>query len=177
MELPTPENPFTGGDPCIELRGIIVTPLSGKSVPGYTVQRGTKVLFSGWTTECSTFDGNGTNEAELRSCARLADSQIRPSVTFNRMPVELTAVETRLLNISLPDDNIFKIDPDDVSALTGHSVAHGYEYLSRPLTGGSLTIINNITFANGNDQTIKTVITVGWQLPRMPILGKGVVRY
>ena len=111
--------------------------------------------------QSSTFEGNGTPEAELRSCARLADSQIRPSVTINGVSVELASVETRLLNISLPDDNIFNIDPDDVSALTGQSVAHGYEYLSRPITGGSLTIVNNVTFADGKKQTITTVITVG----------------
>ena len=160
LELPTPENPFAGGEPCIKLRGNIVAPLSAEGVPECTVKRGTKILFSGWTTECSTYEGNGQSEAELRRCAELADSEIRPSVTVNGAPVVLTSVETDLLEISLPEDNIFDIPPGNDEDLTGLSVAHGYEYLSKPLTSGSLTFVNNVTFSNGKTQEITTIITV-----------------
>jgi len=161
LELPTPDNPFASGDPCVELRGNIVAPIGGAGVATCTVQHGTKILFSGWTTECSTFEGNGTTEAELRNCARDTDAQISPSVTFNSVPIQLSSVETKLLRISLPEDNIIKFFYSDREFdLTGLSVAHGYEYLTKPLKSGRLTIVNNVTFGDGSTQQITTVIIV-----------------
>ncbi len=126
-----------------------------------TVRHGTKILFSGWTTECSTFEGNGTIEAELRECAQDADAEISPSVTLNGVPIKLSSVETKLLRISLPEDNIIKFFyPDREFDLTGLSVAHGYEYLTQPLKRGTLTIVNNVTFGDGSTQEVTTVILV-----------------
>src|SRR6478735_7712585 len=62
LELPAPENPYNGGDGCIKLQGNVVAPFSGSGVASCTVQPGTRILFSGWTSECSTFEGNGTTE-------------------------------------------------------------------------------------------------------------------
>jgi hypothetical protein len=161
LELPTPDNPFASGDPCVELRGNIVAPLSSKGVATCTVKHGTKILFSGWTTECSTFEGNGTTEAELRKCAQDADAEISPSVTFNGVPIQLSSVGTELVRTSLPEDNIIKFSyPDREFDLTGLSVAHGYEYLTKPLKRGTLTIVNNVTFGDGSTQKITTVIIV-----------------
>lgn len=161
LELPTADNPLAEGDPCVELRGNIVAPLSGGGVANCTVRPGTKILFSGWTTECSTFEGNGSTEAELRACAQATDESITPSATFNGVPVKLSSVDTKLLTISLPEDNIIKyFYPDSHFDLTGLSVAHGYEYLTKPLTTGTLTIVNRITFGDGSTQEIMTLINV-----------------
>jgi hypothetical protein len=119
-----------------------------------------KILFSGWTTECRTFEENRSTEAELRNCAQLADSEISPAVTVNGVSVVMASVETDLLDISLPDDNIFGIAPGSHAQLAGLSVAHGYEYLTKPLTSRSLKIVNNITFGDGNTKVITTIITV-----------------
>jgi hypothetical protein len=155
LETPTADNPFTGGDPCVHLRGNIIAPLSGEGVATCTVPRGTKILFSGWTTECSTFEGNGTTEAELRSCAIATDEDITPSATLNGVAIPLSSVETQLLEIQLPEDNIF----GDID-LTGLSVAHGYEHLTAPLQLGTYTIINNVVFGTGTPIQFTTVINV-----------------
>lgn len=47
LELPTPNNPLASGDPCVELRGNIVAPISGGGVATCTVRRGTKFCSRG----------------------------------------------------------------------------------------------------------------------------------
>jgi hypothetical protein len=157
LQAPTPVNPFTGGDPCVQLAGNVVAPLgpAPNGVSTCSVARGTKILFSGWTTECSTFEGNGTTEAALRACAVAADANITPSATLDGATLPLSSVQTNLLDIQLPTDNIFGTDN-----LTGLSVAHGYEYLTTPLKPGVHTIINNILVGDGSTQQITTRITV-----------------
>src|SRR3954452_3326405 len=107
LEDPTPINPFAGGDPCVHLRGNVVAPLAGQGVTTCTVRRGTKILFSGWTTECSTFEGNGTTEEELRACAVATDATITPSATLDGAAIPLPSIQSGLLEIQLPEDNIF----------------------------------------------------------------------
>lgn len=120
-----------------------------------------EILFSGWTTECSTLEANGTTEAELRDCAQNTDAQISPSATFNGVLIQLSSVETRLLRISLPQDNIIKFFYlDREFDLNGLSVAHSYEYVTKPLKRGTLTIVNNVTFGDGSTQRITTEIIV-----------------
>jgi hypothetical protein len=157
LEDPTPINPFAGGDPCVHLRGNVVAPLAGQGVTTCTVRRGTKVLFSGWTTECSTFEGNGTTEEELRACAVATDATITASATLDGVAIPLYSIETGLLRIQLPEDNIFGL----TDARAGLSVAHGYEYLTRPLQPGAHPIVNDVVFADGSTSEITTVINVG----------------
>jgi hypothetical protein len=156
LEDPTPTNPFAGGDPCVQLRGNVVAPLAGAGVTSCTVRRGTKILFSGWTTECSTFEGNGTTEEELRACAVGADETITASATLDGAAIPLSSTETKLLQIQLPADNIFGLS----DALSGLSVAHGYEYLTRPLQPGTHVIVNNVVFGDGSANEITTFINV-----------------
>jgi hypothetical protein len=114
LETPTPNNPFGGGDGCVVLGGKIIAPLKpeGGSFT-CTVKTGTRIFIAGWTTECSSFPGDhgtfGTTEAELRACAVGADAGITATVTINGEPVPLTSVETGLLTIHLPQDNIFNL--------------------------------------------------------------------
>ena len=64
-----------------------------------------------WTTECSTFEGNGTTEAELRACALAADAGKVVTLTVDGQPVPVTEVETGLLRQSTsPLDNIFGVE-------------------------------------------------------------------
>jgi hypothetical protein len=161
LELPAPENPYNGGDGCIKLQGNVVAPFSGSGVASCTVQPGTRILFSGWTSECSTFEGNGTTERQLRKCARDTDAVISSSVTINGASIRLRSVETKLLRISLPVDNIFEVlFPDQDFELEGLSVAHGYEYLTRPLKSGSLHIVNNVRFGDDSIKQFTTDIIV-----------------
>jgi len=86
-----------------------------------------------------------------------ADTEISPSVTINGAGIRLHSVTTKLLPITLPQNNIFE---KPLTELNGLSVAHGYEYLTKPLAAGTLTIVNNLTFGDGTTREITTVINV-----------------
>jgi hypothetical protein len=137
LQTPTPENPFAGGDPCVYL-GDILAPFGPNGVESCTVERGTKIFAAAWTTECSTFEGNGSTEAELRACARAADAGITtPTIAVDGQAVPVSEVETELLTIHLPKDNIFGLSGGDRNGL---SVGHGWVTLLDPLTPGTHTI-------------------------------------
>jgi hypothetical protein len=161
LQTPTPENPFTGGDPCVDLGGILA-PFGPSGVESCTVERGTKIFVAAWTTECSTFEGNGTTKAELLACALAADQGITThTVAVDGQSVPVSEVKTGLLNIRLPKDNIFGLKGGDRSGL---SVAHGWVTLLDPLTPGTHTIDIHIagtdSFGNSVDSTIRTTIIV-----------------
>ncbi len=74
LQTPTAQNPFgTGGSAfaCFDLGGT-VAPFAPDGVKSCTVKPGTKIFVAATSVECSTFEGNGTTEAELRTCARKA---------------------------------------------------------------------------------------------------------
>jgi hypothetical protein len=108
------------------------------------VKPGTKIFVAAWTSECSTleeFPFFGRDEAELRACARAVDAGIiRTDVTLDGNPVPVSEVESGLLRLNLPGDNIF-----GAPAGTGPlSVAHGWVALLHPLTPGTHTITLHI---------------------------------
>jgi hypothetical protein len=157
LETPTPDNPFGGGGPqCFVLGGNIVAPFGGGSFT-CTVKAGTRIFIAAWTTECSTFEGNGTTEAELRACAVAADAGVKATVTINSEPVPLSSVETGLLTIHLPQDNIFGLQGADRNGL---SVAHGFVYLTDPLAPGTYVIEGRVKFPSGRPQNFTTTIIV-----------------
>jgi hypothetical protein len=157
LETPTPDNPFGDGGPqCIVLGGKIVAPFGGGSFT-CTVKAGTRIFIAAWTTECSTFEGNGTTEAELRACAVAADAGVKATVTINGEPVPLSSVETGLLTIHLPQDNIFGLQGADRNGL---SVAHGFVYLTDPLAPGTYVIEGRVKFPSGRPQNFTTTIIV-----------------
>ena len=156
LETPTPDNPFGGGDGCVVLGGKIVAPFGGGSFT-CTVKAGTRIFIAAWTTECSTFEGNGTTEAELRACAVGTDAGITATVTINGEPVSLSSVETGLLTIHLPQDNIFNLKGADRNGL---SVAHGFVYLTDPLTPGTYVIEGHVVFPDGSTADFTTTIIV-----------------
>ena len=144
---------------CVHLRGHTVAPFTPDGFPQdstCTVKRGTKIFVAGSTFECSSFipddhPGFGTTEAELRKCARQNDAQVAPEVTVDGRPVTLTAVETRLLRIHLPSDNVFGVTGAD---RRGQSVAHGWVVLLKRLARGTHTIVNEIDADTANTTTL-----------------------
>jgi hypothetical protein len=150
LETPSAQNPFGSGGSafaCFDLRGT-VAPFAPVSVESCTVEPGTKVFIAARSVECSTFEGHGTTEAELRECARTDDVQVAPTVTVDGRSVPVAEVETPLLNIVLPADNIFGLP----AGTQGLSVGHGWVALLHPLTPGTHTIVI--------DSTITTTIVV-----------------
>jgi hypothetical protein len=132
-------NPFGHGGPasaCLDLGGT-VAPFGPNGVDSCTVKPGTKIFVIASSVECSTFEGNGTTEAELRNCARQTDLQVPPSITVDGESVPVAEVETRLLKIALPANNIF----GQPAGTTGLSVGHGWVVLLHPLTPGTHTIV------------------------------------
>ena len=142
LETPTPDNPFTGGDPCVDLGGAVAPFGPFSPTIGCTVTQGTKVFVTAFTSECSTLEAGtpffGGNPRELRACARAVDAGItRTDVLLDGRAVPVNEVESGLLRLNLPADNIF-----GAPAGTGPlSVAHGWvAHLGRPLTPGTHTI-------------------------------------
>jgi hypothetical protein len=162
LETPTPDNVFGGGGPqCVVLGGKIVAPFGGGSFT-CTVKAGTRIFIAAQTTECSTFadddcGGPGSNEAQLRAAAVAADAGITATVTINGQPVPLSSVETGLLTIHLPQDNIFGAKG---AARKGLSVAHGFVYLTDPLTPGTYIIEGHVVFPDGSTADFTTTIVV-----------------
>ena len=135
---PSGQNPFgTGGAgfACFDLGGT-VAPFAPGGVESCTVEPGTKVFVVASSFECSSFEGNGTSDAMLRSCARQNDADVAPTVTVDGTVVPVSEVETRLLHVRLPEDNLFGL----ALGSRGVSVAHGWVVLMQPFRPGSHTI-------------------------------------
>jgi hypothetical protein len=141
LQTPAASNPFTGGDPCIDLGGVLA-PFAGGVEFTCTVKPGTKILVPGWTSECSTVEGppyHGDDEASLRDCVRLVDAGLTtPTVSLDGSPVAVTEVETALLDFVLPPGHIF--DAALPAGTRGQSVGHGWVALLHPLPPGSHVI-------------------------------------
>ena len=153
LETPSAQNPFGSGGPasaCLYLGGT-VAPFGPAGVESCTVKPGTKVFIAASSVECSTFEGHGTTDAELRMCALDTDVEDAPTVTVDGKTVPVAEVDTPLLNIVLPADNIFELP----AGTQGLSVAHGWVALLHPLTPGTHTIVIDTDGA-----TITTTIVV-----------------
>jgi hypothetical protein len=153
LQTPSAQNSFGSGgaeSACWNLRHT-VAPFGPSGVASCTVKPGTKIFVAASSFECSTFEGNGTTDAALRQCARESDVQVAPTVTIDGKSVPVAEVETRLLNIVLPPDNIFSLPP----GTQGLSVGHGSVALLDPLRPGTHTIVIQI-----GTSTITTTIIV-----------------
>jgi hypothetical protein len=164
LETPLPSNPLASGDPCVHLGGV-VAPFgpSGTTSLTCTVKPGTKLFIAAQSYECSTVEGPpffGGNEAELRACARAADAGFTTiEITLDGRPVPVSEVETRLLHIDLPDDDIIGTTESETS-----SVGHGWVALLHPLTPGThvigLRVVGTDAFGDPVDLDNTTTIIV-----------------
>ena len=107
---------------------------------------------------------SGGNAAELRACARAADSGFtRIEITLDGYPVPVTEVETGLLHVDLPEDDIIGTTKSETS-----SVAHGWVALLHPLTPGTheigLRIVGTDVF--GDDVNLDNTTTIIVTRPR-----------
>jgi hypothetical protein len=150
LGLPVDQNPFTGGDPCLMLdsspvRQPVLAPFA-QPTPTTTCSAtlGTKLFVTGWSSECSNIEDppfHGDGEAALRACARAADAGLNtPVVTFDGRRVRMTEVETPLMDVTLPEGNIFKQDAGTLI----ESVGHGWVAML-PLAPGSHTVVIHTT--------------------------------
>jgi hypothetical protein len=160
LETPVPENPLAAGEPwCIDLDGVVAPfTLNPAAPPTCTVERGTEIFVAAVTLECSTVEPPtvGGNEAELRECARAVDMPGSTlTLTVDGKPVPLTLVETPLLTIDLPEDNIL-----GVPAQQALSVAAGFVALLPPLPPGTHEIVITGTGTFFGDFTLVTTIVV-----------------
>ena len=153
LETPSAQNAFgTGGSAfaCWDLGGGTVAPFGPEGVESCTVKPGTKIFVAATSVECSTFEQHGTTETELRECARESDVEDAPPVTVDGMSVAMTELETRLLDIVLPADNIFGF----AAGTEGLSVGHGWVAVLHPLTPGTHTIV----IGTGDFQITTTIV-------------------
>ena len=142
LQAPATENPFTGGDPCLDIGHRTVAPFAGGEELSCTVAPGTRIFVAAWSSECSTVEAapyHGDDESSLRACVRAVDAGLQtPTVTLDGDPVVLIEIETGLLDFTLPDGHIF--DPGLPAGTTGQSVGHGWVALVHPLPPGTHTI-------------------------------------
>lgn len=149
LETPSPQNPLNGGNPCVDLGGVVAPFGSFSPTLTCTVKPGTKIFVAAWSSECSTVESPpffGSDEAALRACALSVDGGItRTDVTLDGRPVPVSAVESGLLRLNLPADNI--IGGPAGTGPASHpnlSVAHGWVALLHPLTPGTHTVTLHI---------------------------------
>jgi len=139
LVTPSPQNPFGTGGPstaCWDLDGTL-SAFGPQGVASCAAGTGTPIFILGSSVECSTFEGNGTTEAELRACARTTDQQTAPSITFDGRPLTVAEAETPLMQITLPGDNIFGLP----AGSTGTSVGHGWVVQVNPQPPGTHTVV------------------------------------
>ena len=155
LKTPSAQNSFGDGGAafaCWNLGGGTVAPFAPNGVESCTVKTGTKIFVAAASVECSTFEGNGTTEAELRACAEQGDVQTAPPVTVDGHSVPVREVETPLMHIVLPADNLFGLP----AGTTGLSVGHGWVAHLDPLTPGTHTIAGGVP-----SFTTKIIVTSG----------------
>jgi hypothetical protein len=165
LETPSAQNSFGSGGAafaCWELHPNIVSPGAPAGVESCTVKPGTKIFVSiSW--ECSTVPGDhfdyGTDEADLRQCARDHDLQDPPTFTVDGKSVTVTEVETPEESFFLPVGNIFDLPPTGTTP--ERFVAHGWVALLNPLTPGTHTIVLSGTATPGGTITTTIVVTPG----------------
>ena len=161
LETPVPENPLAAGEPwCIDLDGVVAPfTLDPAAPPTCTVGFGSKVFVAAVTIECSTVEpppSFGGNEAELRQCVRELDVQQGDlTVTVDGEPVPLTLVESPLLRLDLPEDNLLGVPPQQALSVASGSVA-----LVQPLPPGTHEIVITGTGTVLGDFTNVTTIVV-----------------
>jgi len=167
LQTPTPQNPFTSdNNRCHYLGNQLLAPMQpfAPTSTTCTVKPGTRVFVGEMSAECSTAEPppfHGNNPAELRACVRSVFFGPVGFVTAHTLvldgrTVPVTFLQTPLMSVTLPPDNMFGVPPQDAL-----SVGMGWVALLHPMTPGVHHVIFtfNITFQGSpigetNDITI-----------------------
>ncbi len=139
LQTPASQNPFTtDNNRCLELGREALAPLLpfAPATTTCTVKTGTRVFVGEMSAECSTAESppfHGSTEAQLRECVRnvLADFSEHKLVVDDRT-VPVRDVETRVLAVKLPPDNMLGVPTQEAL-----SVARGWVALLPPMTPGT----------------------------------------
>jgi hypothetical protein len=116
--------------------------VTGTAVRDCTVPAGARLFFPIINSECSTIEGNGTTDEELRACAKASiDLVTNVAAEIDGVSVQnLTdyRFESPLFTFGpLPDNNVLQFFGVDAPAgATSLSVADGYYLLLTPLSVG-----------------------------------------
>ena len=144
-----------------------VAPVGAPGIASFTCtgKPGTKVFVAAWSAECSTLEDPpffGSNEAELRACARAVNAGVTTiDVVLDGTRVPVTEVTSGLLRLDLPADNIFGV-PAGTGLPPYLSVADGWVALLPPLTPGTHTITLDVVgeFPPGTPLDIDNTTTI-----------------
>lgn len=182
FSLPVSQNPFfdENGDctngangqlgPVWFLTGVVN--VSGTAERNCTVPAGKSLFFPIFNTECSTLEGNGSTEAELRTCAAGLVAPITgleaeiDGVSIQNLQENYRAASPLFTYGPLPDDNVLQLFGYTAPAgATSMSVADGFYLMLTPLSVGqhaihftgsvpgfTLNIIYNITVTPAKKQ-------------------------
>ena len=152
FQTPSPRNPFGDGGiayACLKVAPGLVSAFGPGGAPACTVPRGTFLLVTPATNECSTFEGSAPSE--LRSCATGLDAGVTDvSLKVDNRPVALSKVQTIPIPIVLPADNIFGAP----ARATGLSVGDGWVAFVKPAPG------THIIYETAGGHANTTIITV-----------------
>jgi hypothetical protein len=145
----SPVTDDTGADCAVNQNGpvwFLAGTTEGSATRRCTVPPGKAILVPIINGECSTVEGDGTTEAELRACAEdLMDHVTQTSASVDGTAIDLGPVsqgrfrfQSPLFTITFAPNNGFY--PDGSVAGTGQAVADGFWLLIRPLPKGQHTI-------------------------------------
>jgi hypothetical protein len=146
----SPVTDDTGADCAVNQKGpvwFLAGTTGGSAVTrSCTIPADKAILFPVINGECSTVEGDGTTEAELRACAKdLMDHVTATSASVDGTAIDLGPVsegrfrfDSPLFPITFAPKNGFY--PDGDVAGTGTSVADGFWVLVKPLAAGAHTV-------------------------------------
>src|SRR5215831_3488129 len=149
---------FLGGTftTSVDPSGVVV----GTADRDCTIPTGTALFFPLIATECSALEGNGTTDAELRSCAQFFQDHAHDLMaTIDGVPVanlDKYRVQSPLFTYGpLPDNNILELfNIDAPPGSTSPSVSDGVFLMLRPLSRGHHTLhftsAQTFSVANGD---------------------------
>ena len=153
FETPNPQNPLGAGGAaysCVQVTPSLLSAFGSGSVPGCTVNRTTTLLVTPYASECSTFENS--TPAELRRCAIQGNARITGlSLAIDGKPVAFQAVQTILIPIVLPANNVFGAP----TGAKGLSVGDGWVTLVR-LTPGLHSVHTTASGFDGSGNVVNS---------------------
>jgi hypothetical protein len=145
----SPVTDDTGADCAVNQKGsvwFLAGTTGGSATRSCTVPADKAILVPIINGECSTVEGNGTTDAELRACARdLIDHVTQTSASVDGTAIDLGPVsqgrfrfQSPLFTITFAPNNGFY--PDGSVVGTGKAVSDGFWVMVKPFSKGQHTI-------------------------------------